>query len=197
MTKILIVYSSGEGQTRKIASFIKEKIALHNFSVDSFDCEVLNSYRSLFDYDGIIVGASVHRGKFSHTIQKWVTENKIFLKEKPSAFFSVCLGIVEKHNEALLSESRIANDFFEKTDWYPRLWRIFAGALKYSKYNWFLKRIMKRIVAKAGFASDITHDYEFTDWKEVQAFAELFIDEVVLAQNKKISLSQDLERTLE
>lgn len=197
MTKIMIVYSSGEGQTQKIAAFIKEKISVHKYSVEVFDCEKLNSYMPLFDYDGFLIGASVHRGSFSNRIQDWVIENRFFVKNKPSAFFSVCLGILEKGNDALITEGNIVNDFFEKTGWYPSLWRIFAGALKYSKYNWFLKRIIKRIAMKAGFSSDLNHDYEFTDWKDVEIFVDQFLDEVVSAQSKRISVNKDVERALE
>lgn len=197
MTKILIVYSSGEGQTQKIASFIKERISTHQCSVDIFDCENLNSYIPLFDYDGFIIGASVHVGSFSQQIQKWVTENRLFIKDKPSAFFAVCLGILEKGNDALISESNIVTDFFEKSDWYPNLWRIFAGALKYSKYNWFLKRIMRRVVARAGFSSDLKHDYEFTDWHDVEVFVEQFIDMVVSEKNRRLRMNLNVEKLLE
>lgn len=196
MTKILIVYSSGEGQTKKIATFIKEKMSAHNCSADIFDCEKINSYMPLFNYDGFLIGASVHRGKFSNRIEHWISENRLVINSKPSAFFSVCLGILEKGSDALISESNIVIDFFEKTNWYPSLWRIFAGALKYSKYNWFLKKVMQRIAAKSGFSSDIKHDYEFTDWNDVEAFVEQFLDKVISAQSKKISLNKDIERTL-
>lgn len=197
MTKILIVFSSKEGQTQKIASFLNDKISSHKITVDVFDCDSLSSNIPLFNYDGFIIGASVHMGSFSHGVQRWVKDNSFFLKKKPSAFYSVCLGILEKGNNSLISEGHIVTDFFAATEWYPTLWRIFAGALKYSKYNWFVKRIMKRISQKAGFYSDTKHDYEFTDWDDVEVFANQFLDEVMSVKNKEYSRNNNLEKSLE
>jgi menaquinone-dependent protoporphyrinogen oxidase len=45
-----------------------------------------------------------------------------------------------------------------------------AGALMYSKYNFLLKWIMKRIARKAGFDGPATRDYEFTNWPAVDRF---------------------------
>jgi menaquinone-dependent protoporphyrinogen oxidase len=46
----------------------------------------------------------------------------------------------------------------------------------YSKYNWLLKRVMRRIVRKkeSGRYTDMSRDYEFTDFGEVRAFARDF-----------------------
>lgn len=197
MKKILIIYSSGEGQTKKIAFFIKEKIIQRDFKVDVFNCERISSPFALFDYDGVIIGAAVHRADFAKKLKQWIRENNSFLKEKPNAFFAVCLGILEKGQNALIAESLIVNSFFEKTEWYPKMWRIFAGALKYSRYNWFLKRFMRRIAKQAGFVSDMHKDYEFTDWKEVQGFVDQFLNEVISVVNKKNVRNYAFEETLE
>jgi menaquinone-dependent protoporphyrinogen oxidase len=47
-----------------------------------------------------------------------------------------------------------------------------AGALMYSKYSLPLKWIMKRIAQKAGEGTDISKDYEYTDWKQVAQYSE-------------------------
>ena len=49
-----------------------------------------------------------------------------------------------------------------------------AGALPYTRYNWFIRRVMKRIAAKAGGDTDTTRDYEYTDWQDLRSFAEQF-----------------------
>ena len=47
-----------------------------------------------------------------------------------------------------------------------------AGALMYSKYPLPLKWLMKRIAQKAGEGTDISKDYEYTDWKQVKQYSE-------------------------
>ena len=45
-----------------------------------------------------------------------------------------------------------------------------AGALPYSKYSWWKRWMMRRIVAKAGGDTDTSRDYEYTDWNDLSEF---------------------------
>ena len=49
-----------------------------------------------------------------------------------------------------------------------------AGALLYSKYNFLIRFIMRRIAAQAGGDVDTSRDYEHTDWGAVDRFASQF-----------------------
>jgi menaquinone-dependent protoporphyrinogen oxidase len=62
----------------------------------------------------------------------------------------------------------------EETDWHPDRIGLFGGALRYSKYG-FLKRLMMKRIAKGATGDvDTSQDYEYTDWAEVDAFASDF-----------------------
>ena len=45
-----------------------------------------------------------------------------------------------------------------------------AGALAYSHYNLLVRFIMKRIARSAGADTDTSHDYEYTDWADLDRF---------------------------
>ena len=47
-----------------------------------------------------------------------------------------------------------------------------AGTLAYSKYSWPMKLIMRRIARQAGQETDMRRDYEYTDWAQVDAYAD-------------------------
>lgn len=99
MSRVLVVYSTEEGQTEKIASAIADELILQDHRVDLVDA---NSLFQNFDpkkYQSVIIGASVHMSRFSSELEEWVKENSDLLSQVPSAFFSVCLGILEKKNE--------------------------------------------------------------------------------------------------
>ena len=64
--------------------------------------------------------------------------------------------------------------FFAGTGWQPAITKEVAGALPYTRYNWFIRQVMKRIAAKAGGDTDTTRDYEYTDWPDLRGFAEYF-----------------------
>jgi menaquinone-dependent protoporphyrinogen oxidase len=65
----------------------------------------------------------------------------------------------------------IINRFLAETGWHPVVTKSIAGALLYTRYNWFIRRVMKRIAAKAGGDTDTTRDYEYTDWQDLRTFA--------------------------
>lgn len=169
MKKILIIYDTVEGQTKKISEFIWEKLRAQNFVVTLATPKEMTG--SLEHYDGVIVGAPVHIQKYPKSLRKWVAQNSNILTKKPSAFFSVCLGILQKDNqEVQLEERRIAESFLVDSGWTPSMINIFGGCLAYTKYNWITKMAMKWIAKKAGGSLDTTKDHEYTDWNEVREF---------------------------
>jgi menaquinone-dependent protoporphyrinogen oxidase len=50
----------------------------------------------------------------------------------------------------------------------------FAGALKYTRYSWLKRMLMKHIAEKEGGDVDTSRDFEYTDWEQVTRFAERF-----------------------
>ena len=60
--------------------------------------------------------------------------------------------------------------FVKDTGWQPARAMPVAGALVYSKYNFFVRFVMKRIARKAGAPTDTSRDYEFTDWAALDRF---------------------------
>ncbi|MEK6555213.1 MAG: flavodoxin domain-containing protein [Bdellovibrionota bacterium] len=168
MAKILVAYYTKNQQTKKIAEFIRTALVVRGHAValrDIEKCEVV-----VEDFDAVIAGAPVYVGQYPRAFKKWAFKNSAELVRRPSAFFSVCLGILQKDPEVQAQERKFVEDFFRATDWYPQLWSIFAGSLKYSKYNWLVKAIMETISARAGSLTQSDRDYEFTDWSEVKRF---------------------------
>jgi menaquinone-dependent protoporphyrinogen oxidase len=75
----------------------------------------------------------------------------------------------------------IVQRFLDATGWQPATVKHVAGALLYTRYNIFKRWIMRRIAAKAGGETDVSHDYDYTDWADVRAFAEEFRRRVLTA----------------
>lgn len=169
--KILIVYVTTEGHTKKIANRIAEELASSGDQVTMLDVADAANWRAR-DYDRVVVGGSVHFGKFSRALGEWVKANASGLSARSSAFFGVCLGILQKDDPKTQQDVRdIMERFFSATGWRPARSAVFAGALMNSRYNWLKRWLMHRIARKAGIKTDFRHDYDFTDWDEVRDFA--------------------------
>lgn len=77
---------------------------------------------------------------------------------------AVASSIKEEHDEVV----QIATDFLKETKWNTNtIWHI-AGALKYTRYNYFKKLIMRSIAKKEGGSIDTNKDHEYTDWAKVK-----------------------------
>ena len=132
MKSVLILYDTIEGQTEKIAMSIADKLKSEGHWVK---VSTPNEMTLPLDaYEAIIVGGPLHMQRYPKHLQNWVAENAKHLKKKKSAFFSVCLGILQKDDPKVQkAEMKIAKDFLRKHKWHPDILEIFAGALVYTK----------------------------------------------------------------
>jgi len=66
---------------------------------------------------------------------------------------------------------RSIETFVKETGWQPTRVEPVAGALLYTRYNWLIRFIMKRISQSAGGDTDTTRDFEYTDWAALDRLA--------------------------
>lgn len=172
--KILIVYGTTEGQTRKISQWIAERVKEMGHDVELHDSTSLPAVLNIDTYDAVIVGASVHQHRYQSSLIHFVKEHLQLLQAKPSAFLSVSLASVleEDRDEA----QGYVDQFLMETGWRPTRTELVAGALIYTKYDFFKRQIMKLIVWKGGGPTDASQDYEFTDWDALLRFIDSFVE---------------------
>jgi menaquinone-dependent protoporphyrinogen oxidase len=178
--RFLVLYSTTDGQTRKIAAAIADEFRAFGDEVDVANAKRPHPPIRPDDYLAVVVAGSVHAGGYQRSVRRWVGAHRDGLAGRPTAFVSVCMGVVE-HNPTTDRElDRILTRFFEKTGWRPTMTKIVAGALPFTKYNWLKRRVMLRIVRKQmGSNVDTRRDYEYTDWNDLKAFARDFRHRVV------------------
>jgi menaquinone-dependent protoporphyrinogen oxidase len=172
MSRVLVLYGTTEGQTAKIAGAIASTLRANGIEVDVVEASMDDPRAD--DYAGVVVAASVHASRYQRSVQQWVQNNREALAGKPSAFISVCLGVLQWQPDVQREVNAIVDRFLMTTGWRPMWTKSVAGALPYTKYGWLTRWIMQRIAAKAGGDTDTTRDYEYTDWQDVRAFAERF-----------------------
>ena len=169
MTKcILVLYSSREGQTRKIVDAI---LALApNWLADLHDLHEQPTL-DLTSYDKVLIAASIRYGHFHPSLNKFVEKHYAVLKEKEAAFIAV--NLVARKPEKNTPETNLyMRKWLQQSIWKPQHVVVFAGALRYSRYNWWQKRIIQLIMWMTGGSTDTSRDIEFTNWTNVQKFAE-------------------------
>jgi menaquinone-dependent protoporphyrinogen oxidase len=172
--KVLIIYGTTEGQTRKIARFMEDVLqeAGHMAAI----ADASDDPPSPGDYDVIIIGASIHIGKYQPAVISYIEKHLEAVSRLPSFFYSVCLAIASDIEEEHRNAEKITSNFLESVGWEPLWVKQIAGALKYTQYDFFKKLIMKMISKKEGRTIDTSQDHEFTNWEEVRSFTIEFIE---------------------
>jgi menaquinone-dependent protoporphyrinogen oxidase len=172
MSRVLIVYGTTDGHTRLIAEAIGDTLRLSGVDADVILAGSADP--SPARYAGVIVAASIHAGGYQQTVQHWVRAHARQLDALPTAFISACLSIVNPSPKVLADLDVIVSRFVKTTGWRPARIKHVAGALLYTRYNFFKRWLMKRIAASHGGATDTTKDYDYTDWPDLKKFAEEF-----------------------
>jgi menaquinone-dependent protoporphyrinogen oxidase len=181
MSKILIAYGTSEGQTAKIAVQLAEFIRAQGH--DAFAVDISREAPAPEGYGAVIIGASVHMGKHQRRVVDYVRRNRPALAHLPSAFFSVSLAIQDGTEKGRREAEGYVETFVLETGWCPEKVGLFAGALVYTKYNFLLRWIMRRIARSRGSPDlDTSRDYVYTDMDAVQRFAVEFLASVAPAE---------------
>lgn len=174
MADICIVYATGEGQTAKVAERLVEHLSDLGHMAEAYHVEELPNALAITDYDGVLVGASIHRGKHQKRIKSFIGDHLDALSTLPSGFFQVSLSAAIADEESQAEALGYVDELIEETGWHPDRFAIFGGALRYSEYGFLTRSMMKYIAKRATGDTDTSRDYEYTDWEEVEQFAEAF-----------------------
>jgi menaquinone-dependent protoporphyrinogen oxidase len=76
---------------------------------------------------------------------------------------------------------RCADAFLHETGWDPGMVRLVAGELAYSRYGYFTRQMMRFVAWREGGDTDVSRDYEYTDWQRLRSDVETFVTRAVPA----------------
>lgn len=176
--KVLILFGTSEGQTEKIANRIAAIISNKGHEVMAQCGERLPGDFAANDFDAVMIGGSIHMGKYQPYVKSFVLGHRDWLNSIPSAFFTVCMGVTSRHAKDRAGAEQYSLKFLQQSGWQPRLTQTFAGAVKYTQYNVITRFIMKMISKREGGSTDTRRDHEYTDWQAVARFAGQFIEQL-------------------
>ena len=170
MSRILVLQYSRDGQAARIASRIARVLEASGHRTEVLPADAPSLAADIDECDALIVGAGVRYGRHGGDFERVVKQHREALGHKPNAFFSVSMAMAgdsPNRDEA----RRYVDNMIARTGWHPDRTVLFAGALRYTAYNPFIRWMMRQIAKRTGRATDTTRDYEFTDWAEVDRFA--------------------------
>ena len=108
-------------------------------------------------------------------MRDFVRAKREALERLPSAFFSVSLAARDDPDEARGYVER----FVDETGWRPDAVGVVAGALRFTRYGFIKRRVMRKLAADRGdMDTDTTRDHVYTDWQGVDRFVDGFLSTI-------------------
>ena len=178
MRRVLIAFTSHEGQTRTIAHHVARQIEdrgpvcrLIDLSEDRFEA-------GADDCDAAIVAGSIHRGAYDPLLAGFIMRHAASLHQVPSAFLSVSLAAASDDQDERAALDEIARRFLAEVGWMPDHIEHVAGALHDREMNFVEREILHAIVDSKGVQRHPSGHTELTDWPKLDAFIARFVAQV-------------------
>ena len=170
--KMLILFSSRDGQTERIARFISDEVQPFG------ECDVVNirdvASVNWQEYDRLLIAASIRYGRFAQELHSCIVGHLPELQARISGFISVNLT-ARKADKCTPETNVYTRKFLEQSPWTPDRCLVAAGALRYPRYRWFDKVMIRLIMKMTGGETDTSKEIEYTDWPQVAEFARDFV----------------------
>jgi menaquinone-dependent protoporphyrinogen oxidase len=167
-TRVLLAYHSSEGQAGRVADRIAAVLRDAGAAVDVCAADEAPDPSG---FDGVVLGDSIHAGRHSEALTRYVSAHVEELNRMPVALFQVSLTSATADDEHSMLAHDLLRKLLDATGLDPDVVGLFAGALAYTRYGWFKRRLMRSIARRQGGDTDMSRDHEYTDWDAVAEFA--------------------------
>ena len=166
--RILVVYATTDGQTRKIARFAADHLTDLGHATEllnAADTEGLDLGR----FGAAVLAGSLHAGGFQKTLAAFAKDNAAALNAKPTLFLPVSLSAAGNDEEDWKGLRACVDGFLDQTGWQPTRTAHVAGAFRFTEYDFFRAWAMRRIADAKQQVVDPHSDKEYTDWPALAA----------------------------
>src|SRR5690606_35243322 len=117
----------------------------------------------------------VHGRRHHDAAVFFAAENAGALSKRPGAFVSVSMHAASSDEDDQAEMRGYADDFQGRTGWFPQAVHHAAGALRFTKYDFFKQMIARRVAEETGVEPDASGDMELTDWSALEGFVDGFL----------------------
>jgi menaquinone-dependent protoporphyrinogen oxidase len=171
MSRVLLLYASHYGQTRRIAEHLAAVLRTRDHEVELADARAGTPRLPAPErYDVVVLGSRVEFGRHATDILEYIRSHREALSRMPTAFFSV--NMASARPGAGTDPSGYLAATFEDLEWHPVQAISVAGGLPYRRYGRIMRFVMRRIARGAGHTTDTSRNHEFTSWSAVDSFAD-------------------------
>ena len=164
--KILILYATTEGQTRKVARRVFDQLVAAGHAAEMISASDAADLTPVA-FDAAILAASVHAGRYQQPFTDWATAQAAALARLPTLFLSVSLSAAGDDADDWDGLRNCVRAFEAETGWMPGRLEHVAGAFRFREYDFFRYWAMRWIASTKDETVHPGHDKEYTDWTKL------------------------------
>ena len=168
--KILLIYSTTDGHTLQICQRLQTVLEMTGHRavlVALADSPGLD----LPSFNKIVIGASIRYGKHRPELVEFLRRNGPIIGSRPNAFFTVNL-VARKPDKNRPDTNPYMVKLMKRLSWRPGQLAVFAGKIDYPRYKFLDRQIIRLIMWLTGGPTGARDVIDFTDWAQVDAFAQ-------------------------
>lgn len=172
---ILIAYATIEGQTGKIARFVRELLREAGHSVRLFDTSDGSAEPGLDAASKVILAAPVHERRHPDDFEIFVTARRADLAKRQTLFLSVSMSAAfpEGREEA----QDYVTEMVMRTGFEPTRTELVAGAIRTERYDYYATQVLRHVVLDGRPVDPSAGPHEFTDWAVLESAVREFAEQ--------------------
>ncbi|WP_432256542.1 flavodoxin domain-containing protein [Limimaricola sp. AA108-03] len=165
--KVVILFASLEGQTRKISHFAQDMLRNAGHDVALFDAAGKTAGIDLENADRIILAGSVHERRHPMALEVFIAAHRHALEARPTLLISVSLSAA--FPEGLEEAEDYLVEMMMRTRFTPSHRALVAGAVRTREYDYFARQVVRHVVLRGRDYDPNEEEHEFTDWVRLGA----------------------------
>lgn len=170
---VLIVYATIEGQSGKIAQFVKTHLEGTGQTVRCFDTDDLLADVEFEGVSHVIVTAPVHERRHPPSFELFINASSDALEARPTLLLSVSLNAA--FEDGLGEAQDYVDEMALRTGFRPTQTALIAGAVKSGSYDYFATQVVRHVLLADRPFDPSEGDREFTDWESLKADVARFV----------------------
>lgn len=173
MSTALILHSSIDGHTVKICERLQAKLAAGGHAVRLHEIGQ-GDEAMLRAAELVVIGASIRYGSHRPAVLRFMREHRALLEARQTALFSVNV-VARKPAKSAPDTNPYLRKFLLRLGWRPPLLAVFAGRIDYPGCRFVDRQMIRLIMWITKGPTDLRQAHEFTDWAQVDAFADRLV----------------------
>ena len=171
--KILIIFETVEGHTRKIVEFVENRLRSAGHDIQVFNAEDQTAALTFDTVDKIILAAPVHERRHPRNFELLVSASRDELSAKPTLLISVSLKA--SFPEGLEEAQDYLTEMEMRTDFRPTKEYLAAGAVRTESYGYFEQQVIRNVVLNGREIGLVDGVRDFTDWTALGNTIDAFV----------------------